>query len=687
MDSRRSFFEDFRRELSVGAEVEETFALTYFIDLFTNELQESGFSEGFEHSYHQSRGVRVDGYWFDDEGSLDLYIADFNSLEELKTITKTDINTIFTRLVSFFELSATKNLADNLELTSPSAGLARLIEQRCDSIYKIRLIILSERIVSERVKDSDLRDMEVLGIPTSKHVWDISRFQRLKSSSNQKEALDFNLVEMFGTGIPGVPAYVDSEHYEAYLLVLPGDLLADLYEEYGARLLEQNVRTFLQARGNVNRGIRATILNEPEMFFAYNNGITATAEDVETQLTSSGLAITRIKDLQIVNGGQTTASLFHTRRKDKADLSKVFVQMKLSVIDVELADEVVPKISEFANTQNRVNAADFFSNHPFHIRMEEFSRRLWAPAKKGSQRETQWFYERARGQYADEQSTKTVAEKRKFRELRPSNQKFTKTDLAKFENVWDDEPMWVNRGAQRNFSEYAKRIGREWEKAPGEFNELYFKRAIARAIIFKTTEQLVSAQDWYDGGYRANIVAYTLAMLSEVTKLKKAHIDFLKIWEAQELCSDFQSIIVSIAKLVNDDIINPPMGMSNISEWCKKKDCWDRLKPKAANIVKFLPKSFDKFLVSEADQKEDVRDAKKTQRIDDGIQAQSKVVEISAEQWSKLYYQLAEKALLSPKESDILKIAMQLPKKIPTVAQSVVLLEVMEKAYYEGINI
>ena len=137
--------------------------------------------------------------------------------------------------------------------------------------------------------------------------------------------------------------------------------------------MEQNVRCFLQARGNVNKGIRSTIMNEPQMFFAYNNGITATAEEVETRVTDNGLEIIRVKDLQIVNGGQTTASLFHTNRKDKAALDSIFVQMKLSVIDSEKSEIVVPRISEYANTQNRVNAADFFSNHPYHIRMEEFS--------------------------------------------------------------------------------------------------------------------------------------------------------------------------------------------------------------------------------------------------------------------------------------------------------------------------
>ena len=184
---------------------------------------------------------------------------------------------------------------------------------------------------------------------------------------------------MLGQGIPCLPAHIKSADYESYLMVMPATILGDLYEKYGDRLLEQNVHCFLQARGKVNKGMRSTILTDPEMFFAYNNGITATAREVITEPKTDGIYIREIKDLQIVNGGQTTSSLFHASRKDKASLEKIFVQMKLSVVDSEKGEEVIPRIFEYANTQNKVNAADFFSNHPFHIRMEEFSRRLWAP--------------------------------------------------------------------------------------------------------------------------------------------------------------------------------------------------------------------------------------------------------------------------------------------------------------------
>lgn len=466
---------------------------------------------------------------------------------------------------------------------------------------------------------------------------------------------------------------------------MPGEILAALYGKHGARLLEQNVRSFLQARGKVNKGIRTTILNEPGMFFAYNNGITATAQEVEMEQGADGLEIVRIKDLQIVNGGQTTASLFHTKRRDKAALNGVFVQMKLSVISPEDSDIVVPRISEYANTQNRVNAADFFSNHPFHVRMEEFSRRIWAPAHSGAQRETKWFYERARGQYADAQSKLTPGEQKRFKAEYPKPQMFTKTDIAKFENIWDDHPKWVNLGAQKNFARYASRTGKVWMQNQDGYNELYFRRVVARAIIFRWTEKMVSGEPWYNGGYRANIVAYAIAAINLLSKQADKVVDFQKCWNIQEVDEELGEALRKAAKFINDDISQPPQGISNISEWCKKDSCWDRIQGKIDQLESDMSLTFFKNLVGADKQKAEQQQAKKTQQIDDGIDAQRKVLGVPAQKWSKIRLAGIQKRFLSEKEVGIIRVAEQIPQKIPSEKQSEVLVHVLEKAKGEGI--
>lgn len=678
------FFHDFRQEVLADAEANSDFQLAAFMETVTNELVDTGVVEGFEFCHYRAhRGMRVDGYWFDDEGGLDLFVADFDCRNELATLTRTEVDVAFKRLASFVDASLNKSLAGELEVTSPEYGLARQIADRKGHIRRVNMILVSERTLSDRIQG--LPDGDVSGVPASFHIWDISRLQRQRSSQSHKEPLDLNFVEMFGSGISCLPAHLGSDAYQSYLIVMPAEILASLYEKFGAQLLEQNVRCFLQARGKVNQGIRGTILNEPSMFFAYNNGITATAQSIETGKGPDGLTITRIVDLQIVNGGQTTASLFHTRRRDKAALANIFVQMKLSVIDRGESETVVQRISEYANTQNRVNAADFFSNSPFHIRMQEFSRRLWAPAQQGALRETKWFYERARGQYADAQAKLTPAEQRRFKAENPKSQMFTKTDLAKFENVWDEHPKWVNLGAQKNFARYAHRIGREWEKSSDGFNEYYFKRAIARALIFRACEKLVSAQPWYNGGYRANIVAYTLAVLSEITRRNGTTLDYGKVWNSQGINSTLERALTAIAKAVNDEIIRPPQGISNISEWCKKDACWTGLLGKLSEFEALLSEDFQGELLSGDQRAFEVQTAKKTQKIDNGIEAQRRVFAIKADDWVRVQKTLAAKRLLSTKEAGILEIAVQMPTKIPTEKQCVVLLDTIEKARLEGL--
>jgi hypothetical protein len=676
------FFHDFRQETLADAEASSTYQLEAFMEAVSTELIETGFIEGFEHCHYRApRGMRVDGYWFNDEGALDIFVADFDCRRELQTLTRTDVDAAFKRVVNFFEASLKATLEP--DVTTPEYGLIRQIADRRAMLHQVNFYLTSERALSDRFQG--LPDGEVGGIRATYHIWDMARFQRQRSSRGHKEPLNIDFVELFGKGINCLPANLGFDSYQSYLIVMPAPILAALYDRYSGRLLEQNVRTFLQARAQVNKGIRATILNEPQMFFAYNNGITATAQQVETRMTDSGLQIVRMTDLQIVNGGQTTASLFHTQRRDKADLSGIFVQMKLSVIDSEQSEMVVPRISEYANTQNRVNAADFFSNHPFHVRMADFSRRIWAPAQQGAQRETKWFYERARGQYVDAQSNLTAGEQKRFRAEYPKIQMFTKTDLAKFENVFDDHPRWVNLGSQKNFARYALRIGKEWEKSSDSFNEFYFKRAIARGILFRATEKLVSTQTWYNGGYRANIVAYTLSMLGEITKRRKSTLDYQRIWAAQAIDDLLSETMAVIAVAVNEDIIRPPQGISNISEWCKKEGCWARLVERADSITERLSEEFWIGLASVEDSKHEVKTARQTQKIDNGIDAQKQVLAVSPGNWRKILDEGTRKKFLTPKEMGVLQIARQMPTKIPTERQSILLVGVLDKAMSEGL--
>ena len=368
-------------------------------------------------------GIRVDGYGGDPledgAGTLGLIILDFDHSRSGSRLTNTEMDVLFRRVSSFLRHALDSRWRNALEETSPAFGLADLIASRWSKVTRVRLLLVSNRQLSERAEGRETETLD--GRPVTFSVWDLRRLYRFAEVGRGHEDIDVDLSGEFGGPLAVLPADQSKDDFESYLGVIPGQVLAAIYDRFGARLLEQNVRVFLQARGKVNRGIRNTLENEPSRFFAYNNGITATAEDVDIERDNGRLLLHGMKNFQIVNGGQTTASLHVAyrgrpgKRKTEVDLSRTSVQVKLTVVDRERATELVPKISEYANTQNRVSAADFFSNHPFHVRLETFSRRIYAPSAEGTFVQSKWFYERARGQYADARSQYgTTAQRKKF---------------------------------------------------------------------------------------------------------------------------------------------------------------------------------------------------------------------------------------------------------------------------------
>jgi hypothetical protein len=683
-DDIKDFYNDFFQDISASADSDGNFLETSFIELYCNYLTEAGEFDTCDIAQYRGlfgkNQLRIDGYSGDpqeNDGVLSIFISDFNHGKDILSINQKELETIFKKLENFYLRAQDPKFIYDLEESSEGFGIAEMICNRSKNISKVKLYILSNRVLSVRVKA--IEEKTINNVPFIYNVWDLSRLQRMVLSGKGKEDMDIDLIEQYQQSIPCLPAYLDNNKFETYLAVVPGELLASIYDKWGVRLLEQNVRCFLQARSNVNKGIRNTILNEPEMFLAYNNGITATAESVDIIQENGQKVIKAIKNLQIVNGGQTTASIFSSRKKDKADLSAIFVQMKLSIIPTEKTVEVVPKISEFANSQNKVNAADFFANHPYHIRIEEFSRRVWAPSVDGGLKETKWFYERARGQYLDEQAYKTASEKNKYKLEYPRPQLFSKTDLAKYENVWQQVPYIVNKGAQFNFSQFAKKIGSLWEKKKDSYNEFYYKELISKAIIFKQFERLVSNLDWYkaDPGYRANIVAYSISWLSFYIEQKGMVFNFTKVWNKQTISPTTQEVLSKVSKMIRARLVNTPPGISNVTEWAKKPGCWEAIKVLEINITE----SFDEDLISNSEKNYQKKGALKTQKIDNDIIAQKEVIDLGADMWKKVAQKGIEEKLLSDKEMRLLQSAVLIPKKIPSGADSILLLKTLNKIY------
>tara|TARA_R110002049_G_scaffold281350_1_gene460910 strand:- start:6221 stop:8305 length:2085 start_codon:yes stop_codon:yes gene_type:complete len=627
--------------------------------------------------------IQVDGYGGDPrdgDGVLSLILCDFSISDEIRIMHKDKILVAMNRLHRFLTAALKRDYREQLEETSPGFGLADLIATTWNSIEKIKLVIVTNADSRTKADSLDVADLD--GKPVTLSVWDLKRLKQYMEQGRARADLTIDFERDFGCGIPLLAASGNDAALESYLAVIPGKQLAAIYDKWGPRLLEANVRSFLQARGKVNRGIRDTIRDEPHMFFSYNNGLSATADAIEVEKTDAGLRLTRADNLQIVNGGQTTASLHAARKAFPDQLEQVHVQMKLTIVPSDQSELVVPRISEYANSQNKVNAADFFANHPFHIRTEELSRTVLARGADGY-RDTKWFYERARGQYADERGRRTVAERKKFDVEFPRSQFLTKTDLAKFENTWACLPHTVSLGAQKNFGEFARQIGTRWGAEGASFDELWFKRMIAKTIIFRATEKLVSGADWYEGGYRANIVTYAISKLVHDAQERSMLIDLDAIWRSQSISSELERALLVAAEASQDVITKPPEGVRNFSEWAKKQACWKWLADRELGY----PDDFDRVLISPMLAKESAKEARADKAVQTSVEAELEVHRLGANHWAEARNWARERGLLSPRENGVLEICAAIPRKLPSEKQCAIAMSALTKLRAEGFSL
>ena len=685
---RKDFLENVKAEAAATGEG----SCAAFVGAMAQYLIEAEVLPDFTPSFYTSttstrKRYRVDGYVLDEfDYTMNLIIADYDGAEE-RTMGKAASSTNFQRLCVFVDQALNTRLYKEIEMSTPCADLIDLLRLEKERIRKYRLLIFTDADVSDTLKNLD--NLDIGGIPAECQIWDIERLFRVCCSDLGRQNIEIDFREYIPEGIPCLEASsASTAEYNSYLCIIPGKVLADIYDKYGSQLLEGNVRSFLSTKVAVNKKIRETILKCPSMFFAYNNGVSATAMDVEIERSANGTHIVSARDFQIINGGQTTASLSNTRHKDKADLKGIYVQMKLTEIDesdMDRSTELVRNISRSSNSQNKVTDADFFSTHPFHVRMEQHSRRIFAPAEASAQYETKWFYERAKGQFLQAQMRLTPAKKRQFLLQNPKSKVITKTDLAKVRNTWNEMPHIVSKGAQTNFMKFAELIDEAWTANDAQFNERYFTETVALVILFKHLEALIPKLPWYEQGYRANIVTYSLALLHMLIRkqFKDMELDLQSIWLRQSVPEILTSVLERISEQVFYKITDPNRPTINVTQWCKRDGCWKSVQ----EINLTLPAEFTNVLIGKAEVKAAEKEAKKDQKMLSETEAQVKVLEYSADQWKKLSAFAMQKRMVSPDENMALKYACQIPNKMPSGYQSQRLLALLERALSEGFKL
>jgi hypothetical protein len=679
-------------EIKKQATFSDSYPSKQFVEYAIERLENNGeIIEGeiafYENFGLKNRKILIDGYSFDDaDNSLTIFQCDYDEAEEIQIITKTDVLNTVSKMKNFIDEVINNNLKDKIQFTDSAHFFANQLEiaLKNNSLNKIKFIVVTTKKLSERVIKR-LEYEKVIGIDTEISIWDLARFHQFDEENLLQEEIEIDFQKYNSKGIVALEASSNGNDYQAYLSVIPGNILAEMYIEYGSKLLEGNVRSFLSTKVKVNKGIRTTILSEPYNFFTYNNGIAVTATEADFLKLNDQLIITKIKNLQIINGGQTTASLASARLKDGKILNDISVQMKLTIVNREKAEELIPKISRYSNSQNKVSEIDFFSSHPFHISMEKISRRVYANPVNDSQISTQWYYERARGSYQQEQMKLTSSQRKNYLIKVPKNQKVTISDLAKYHNTYKCFPHYVSRGSQRNMEFFAQMINKSWEKNSNVFHEGFYKRMISIAIIFKTAENIVMNLDWYKQGYRAHIVTYTLSKIFKIIEEKHVDysLDFTKIWNKQAISDELKKEITRISKITFEHITSEDRKVEDVKEWAKKEDCWKDYSKIDIDISNSLTKTLilKNVLIKEDDKDEE------DEIINGVIANEILVVNKGSKFWKKLYENPLTYGLLNEHERKLLLLAVNMEKtgKTPTKFQAKEILNIEIKLKEEGI--
>ena len=562
-----------------------------FTRIAAEMLSEAGEVEGVTVAYDEKEIGRkgqhkINGYAMsDDYETIDLFISIYYNTPTIQSVTKALIDQAVTRITNFFRKAVyddyQREVAESSDIFEFAHTLATYDELK-KSLIRVNICILT----NGEYKGELPSIATICGHKLFYRVIDVNYLYRISEQSRVPIEIDMNDENYSRYKIHCLSADIKNEEYSAYIAIFPGAFLANIYEQYGARLLEQNVRTFLQF-GNgksVNTGIRKTILEAPHMFLAYNNGLAATADKIE--LSEDGCVV-KLSNLQIVNGGQTTASIYHTWKKDKADLSNIFVQAKISVIKKkEEYSDIVSAISRYSNTQNKVNSADFSSNNPRLLAIEKWSRFLLTPANERTSIPSIWFFERTRGQYKNLSLKEgfTTSRKKAFELKYPKAQVFSKYELAKYVNTFEEvverkgvivSPHMVVRGNEKNYAAFLNYTLPEVRA----INNVYFEDVVAKAILFKTADKLYGNKRSGNniGEMKQVVVPYTLGLINYIVAQRGKQIDYYKIWKNQSISDDLATFIYDLMVEVNAFIIKHCTG-SHYIEWAKKEECWIRVR-------------------------------------------------------------------------------------------------------------
>lgn len=577
-DQMRQFNEELIEEVREYRENEKCSTEDAFTSVFSSYVIDAG--ESFLNncnvlSYRKEyEKAKINAYVYDEYfQTLTLVVSVFENRIDISKMGKVDINKNIKQATKFYRMCKSGYFND-VEETDPGYIIAEYINDYEREIENIKVVLLTNKETVPEIHES----IKIDKISVKFDVWDLERICQSLYQNKSHEDLVIRFQNKYNNPLKMIKVKQDTDVYDCYIGVISGQCLAEIYRDEGQKLIEKNVRSFLQATGKINQGIKKTLIEEPEMFMTYNNGISTTAKSIvidEEKSDEDFVVIKEIVDWQIVNGGQTTASI-HNALQTGVDISQVNVQIKLTVIrEQSKTEEMVGFISKYANSQNKINMSDFSANDPYHIEMARLSEKIYVPSENGKST-LRWYYERARGQYmVDVNRQPTSATKRRFKEVSPKSMCISKTVAAKCMMAWMRYPNVVSKGLETNFIEFSAMIKNGDMPEPSQDSYISM---ISKVILFKECDKLVAKQNF--GGYKAQINYYVIALLAE---FHSDEVDDMDIWKRQSVSPELSIRLEELILKVWNHFMNPEVVGINITQWCKKEDCWKLLKTRYKN--------------------------------------------------------------------------------------------------------
>ena len=613
-------FLNYRKELLDSSKDEEGFVqqtqlLSQILPLMVDaKLLDS---EDWNDSYflNNAENLKLNGYTVNESSErLQLFIVDESSIDltlsdkDLQISTKINYDNQFKRVTKFLNKAIKGYLNDDVQDADPIRPLLSQLSSAtgAEQFDVIEIFLVSATATTEsrgtipQPKRIEFEDENILvGFTRNrvrvnkelliiKKLVDLNFLYDVLISQGSREALIIDFENLFDYKIEVLKA-AEEENFESYLCVLPAHILSDLYKRYSSRLLEKNVRSFLQFKG-ANKGIRETIRVSPEKFIAFNNGITITSTAKEIESKDGKIFIKSLTDFQIVNGGQTTASIYFTQ-KDGFPIDKVKIMAKINVardVTEEGLDSLISDISKYSNSQTKVSNVDLSSRSPQLNKIKALSDSIVTPSGR------KWFFEKSRGEF----NTKlriAGSNKARIEKEYPKTYRFSKEQLGKYFTAWGDQPYVVKKGGDKVFRYFLEEITGELRGRKAiNVNRNFYEELISKIILFTQLEKTYGQGKHSMGQIRSAVVPYAISIIYIYTDGAKEgkQFDLLKIWKKEKLEDDLITFFKELMELMND-LIKKYSESDDYGEYSKNRKLWENIS---------VSKEIEKFMTSKISQ-------------------------------------------------------------------------------------